>query len=99
MHCFKSLFHKSKEAKIQRLRKNIFTKLSSFFSCFCKIIHSFIFLIFDKTCNGAKHQTCERFPNWEAWTSLKRGANVSHDHLKIWLVYYLVKESVMINIL
>ena len=99
MHCFKSLFHKSKEAKVQRLRENIFTKLSSFFLCFCEIIHSFIFLIFDKTCNGAKHQTCKRFPNWEAWTSPKRGANVSHDHLKIWLVYYFVKESVMINIL
>ena len=70
-----------------------------FFSCFCEIIHSFIFLIFDETCNGAKRHTCERFPNWEAWTSLKRGANVSHDHLKIWLVYYFVKESVMINIL
>ena len=62
-------------------------------------IHSFIFLIFDETCNDAKHHTHERFPNWEAWTSLKRGANVSHDHLKIWLVYYFVKERVMINIL
>ena len=62
------------------------------------LIHSFIFLIFDETCNGVKHHTRERFPNWEAWTSLKRDENVSHDHLKIWLVYYFVKESVMINI-
>ena len=57
MHCFKSLFYKSKEAKSQRLRKNIFTKLSSFFSCFCEIVHSFIFFIFDQTCNGAKHES------------------------------------------
>ena len=68
--------YKAKEAKNQRLRKNIFTKLSSFFSCFREIIHSFIF---DQTCNGAKH--VERYPNWKAWTSLKGGTNVSHNYL------------------
>ena len=75
--------------------------LQSFLPFFRVSVKSFIhfFLIFDETCNGAKHHTCERLPNWEAWTSLKRGANVSHDHLKVWLVYYFVKESVMINIL
>ena len=45
----KSLFHKPEEAKIQRLRKNIFTKLSSLFSCFCEIVHLFIYFIFDQT--------------------------------------------------
>ena len=55
MHCFKSSFHKSKEAKVQRLRKNIFTKLSSFFLVSMKsFIHSYFF-IFDQMCNGAKH--------------------------------------------
>ena len=57
MYCFKSLFLKSKEAKIQRMHKNIFTKLPSFRVS----VKSFIF---DKTCKHCK--TCERFPNWEA---------------------------------
>ena len=55
MHCFKSQFHKSKKAKIQRLRNNIFTKLSSFFRLSTKSFGHSFFYIFDKTCNGAKH--------------------------------------------
>ena len=56
MHCFKSLFHKSKEAKIQRSRKNIFTKLSFFRVSVKSFIRLFsLFLTKRATVQNIKH--------------------------------------------
>ena len=77
MYCFESLLPKAKEAKIQRLRKNIVTKLSSFFPCYVKLlIHLFL-------PRRATVQNMRAFSKLEGVDYPEGGANVSHNYLKI----------------